>query len=130
VAGVAGFAFGLVAAAIWLHILGGIVGGATGLAGIVPTLWASVRGWTKDEQRAVFQPVAVAIFVGCALWLGGTGTVDHETMRLFVLGLPALLLGSWLGLKLYGRLDEAGFRRIVLGLLLLAGLALIAPLVR
>jgi hypothetical protein len=33
-------------------------------------------------------------------------------------------------LKLYGRLDEAGFRRTVLGLLLLAGLALIAPLVR
>jgi hypothetical protein len=118
VAGVAGFAFGLVAAAIWLHILGGIVGGATGLPGIVPTLWASVRGWTKDEQRAVFQPVAVAILVGCALWLGGTGTFDHETMRLFVLGLPALLLARSGFSQNRARPAPAG------------RLALIAPLVR
>jgi uncharacterized membrane protein YfcA len=44
--------------------------------------------------------------------------------------LPALFAGSWLGLRLYGRLDEAGFRKIVLGLLLLAGVALVAPLMR
>jgi uncharacterized membrane protein YfcA len=34
-------------------VASGIVGGATGLAGILPTIWASLRGWTKDEQRAV-----------------------------------------------------------------------------
>ena len=38
------------------------------------------------------------------------------------------MVGSWLGLRLYGRLDEAGFRRVVLALLLVSGLALIAPL--
>lgn len=108
-------------------LVSGIVGGATGLAGILPTIWSGLRGWTKDEQRAVFQPLAVAIFVGTALWLGGTGTVDRETVRLFAFGLPALLVGSWAGLKLYGRLDEAAFRRIVLVLLLLAGVTLIVP---
>lgn len=111
-------------------IVSGVIGGATGLAGIVPTIWSGLRGWTKDEQRAVFQPVAVAIFVGCALWLGGTGTYDRETLRLIALGLPALLAGSWLGLRLYGRLDEASFRKVVLVLLLVAGLALLVPLVR
>lgn len=108
-------------------VLSGIVGGATGLAGILPTIWAGVRGWTKDQQRAVFQPMAVAIFVGTALWLGSTGTIDRETMRLFALGLPALLAGSWAGLKLYGRLDEAAFRKVVLALLLAAGGMLLAP---
>lgn len=39
-----------------------------------------------------------------------------------------LLVGTWLGLALYGRLDEAGFRRIVVILLLLSGAALILPL--
>ena len=28
-------------------VVSGIVGGATGLAGILPTIWASLRGWTQ-----------------------------------------------------------------------------------
>ena len=111
-------------------VVSGIVGGATGLAGILPTIWAGLRGWTKDEQRAVFQPVAVTIFAGCLLWLGGTGSFDRPTLLLFLTGLPALLAGTWLGLRLYGRLDEASFRKVVLVLLLLAGMALVAPLMR
>lgn len=111
-------------------VASGIVGGATGLAGILPTIWASMRGWPRDEQRAVFQPVGVAIFAGCLVWLGGTGSVDRGTLLLFLGGLPALFVGSWLGLRLYGHLDEAGFRKIILGLLLLAGVALVAPLMR
>ena len=109
-------------------VLSGILGGATGFGGILPTIWSNIRGWPKDEQRAVFQPTGVAIFLGTALCLGGTGTVTSDTVRLFFIGLPALLFGSWLGLRLYGRLDEAGFRRVVLALLLVSGLALIAPL--
>ena len=108
-------------------VLSGMVGGATGLAGILPTIWSTLRGWTKDEQRAVFQPAAVAIFAGTALWLGGTASIDRDTIRLFVIGLPALLLGTWAGLKVYGRLDEAAFRRIVLVLLLLSGISLLIP---
>lgn len=111
-----------------IGVLSGVLGGATGFGGILPTIWCNVRGWPKDEQRAVFQPTGVAIFLGTALCLGGTGTVTAETIRLFLIGLPALFLGSWLGLKLYGRLDEVGFRRVVLALLLMSGLGLIAPL--
>src|SRR5258708_2056485 len=100
-------------------VLSGILGGTTGFSGILPTIWCTVRGWPKDEQRAVFQPTGVAIFFGTALLLGGTGSVTADTLRLFLIGLPALLAGSWLGLRLYGKLDEASFRKIVLALLLL-----------
>jgi len=105
--------------------LSGILGGSTGLGGILPTIWCGLRGWTSDEQRAVFQPVAVAIFVMTALWLGAQGTLSATTAELFLLGLPALLAGTWLGLRLYGSLDPAGFRRVVLILLLASGLVLI-----
>ena len=105
-----------------------MLGGMTGLGGILPTIWCNVRGWPKDEQRAVFQPTGVAIFVGTALFLGGTGAISADTIRLFAIGLPALLAGNWLGLKLYGELNETGFRRVVLILLLVSGLALVAPL--
>jgi hypothetical protein len=59
------------------------------------------------------------------VFLGGTGTVSRDTIRLFLIGLPALAAGTWAGLKLFGRLDEVGFRRVVLGLLLVSGVSLL-----
>jgi len=109
------------AADVGVGIANGVLGGATGLAGIVATIWCQLRGWPKDEQRAVFQPVGVATFAMSALWLGGQGAISRDVLWLFALGLPALLAGTWLGLKLYGRLNEAQFRTIVLWLLLASG---------
>jgi uncharacterized membrane protein YfcA len=103
----------------------GVLGGLTGLAGILVTIWCGLRGWPKDAQRAVFQPVAVAIFLMSALWLGAKGTVTADTIKFFVIGLPFLFAGTWLGLKLFGRIDEAMFRKIVLTLLFISGAALV-----
>jgi uncharacterized membrane protein YfcA len=108
-----------------IGVLNGVIGGATGLAGIVVTIWCTLRGWPRDEQRTVFQPIGVGVFLLTGIWLGGTGLVDAETFRLFVTGLPLLLAGTWAGLRLYARLDEAGFRKVVLCLLLISGLGLI-----
>jgi len=99
-------------------LLNGVLGGATGLAGIVAIIWCQLRGWTKDQQRAVFQPVGVATFAMSAAWLGAQGSISHDVIWLFAVGFPVLLAGTWLGLKLYGRLDEAQFRKVVLILLL------------
>ncbi len=106
-------------------MINGALGGATGFAGIILTIWITLRGWTPPEQRAVFQPVGVSVFLMTALFLGGTGTVGRDTIWLFLIGLPALAVGTWAGLKLFGRLDEVGFRRVVLGLLLVSGVSLL-----
>src|SRR4051812_48529343 len=105
-------------------LLNGVLGGITGLAGILVTIWCGLRGWPKDVQRTVFQPVAVATFLMGALWLGGKGAITADTIKLFLIGLPALFAGTWLGLKLFGRLNEAAFRKVVLVLLLASGIAL------
>jgi uncharacterized protein len=107
-----------------IGFLNGVLGGITGLAGILVTIWCGLRGWPKDVQRTVFQPVAVAIFAMSAFWIGAKGAIAVDTIELFLIGLPALLAGSWLGLKLYGRLDEAAFRKVVLVLLLASGVVL------
>ena len=106
-------------------VINGVVGGATGLAGIAAVIWCSLRGWSPAEQRAVFQPSGVAMFLTTGLWLGGTGMIGLDTIGLFFLGLPALALGTWVGLKLFGKLDDAMFRRIVLALLLVSGVSLL-----
>jgi hypothetical protein len=105
-------------------LFGGVLGGATGLAGIVVMIWSGLREWSKDEQRAVFQPAGVANFAMIALWIGGVGMLGRDTIILFAFGLPAILAGLWLGFALYRRVDETGFRKIVLILLLISGATL------
>src|SRR3954447_3209948 len=36
--------------------LGGLAGGLAGLSGSFVAIWCSMRGWSKDAQRAVYQP--------------------------------------------------------------------------
>jgi len=105
--------------------LNGVLGGITGLAGILVTIRCGLRGWPKDVQRAVFHPVAVATFLVSALWIGARGALSAETIKLFLIGLPALFAGTWIGLKLFGRLSEAAFRRIGLAPLLVSGAVLV-----
>ena len=105
--------------------LNGVLGGATGLAGIIAIIWCQLRGWTKDQQRAVFQPVGVATFAMSAAWLGVQGAISREVIWLFAIALPVLVAGTWLGLKLYGRLDEGQFRKVVLILLSASGAVLL-----
>lgn len=102
----------------------GVLCGLTGLPGFIITVWCQMRGWNKDEQRAVFQPVMLAAIVMTAISLTASGSITAETVKLYLLGLPALLAGLWVGFRLYGKLDDAAFRKVVLLLLLVAGLAL------
>ena len=111
-----------------IGVLNGFLGGMTGLAGPVITVWCQLRGWPKDIQRAVFQPVILAAFAMTAISLGIGGIVTPELMKIYLYGLPALGAGLWIGLKLYGHLDEAAFRNVVLVLLLVSGVVLVLPL--
>lgn len=112
---------------VGVGVLNGILGGLTGLAGPVITIWCQLRGWRKDEQRAIFQPVILAAFVLTAVSLTVNGTVTVELIKLYLMGLPVLITGVLVGLKLYGHLNDVAFRKLILYLLLLSGLVLIAP---
>lgn len=104
--------------------LNGVLCGMTGLPGFVITVWCQMRGWSKDVQRAVFQPVMLAAALTTALSLGAVGAITAETLKLYAIGLPALLAGLWIGFKLYGTLDDAMFRKLMLWMLVVAGCAL------
>jgi uncharacterized membrane protein YfcA len=103
----------------------GVLGGLTGLPGFIITVWCQFRGWKKDYQRAVFQPVILGAMIANAVSLGFAGALTPSFWRLYLLGLPAMLVGLLVGFKLYGKLDEATFRKLILVLLLLAGLGLV-----
>jgi uncharacterized membrane protein YfcA len=116
-----------VPADVGVGILNGLLGGLTGLAGPVITIWCQLRGWPKDVQRTIFQPVILAAFAMTAISLAVAGTITLELVKIYLLGLPVLGVGLWVGLKLYGHLDDAAFRKVILVLLLLSGLVLVVP---
>jgi hypothetical protein len=62
--------------------------------------------------KAVLRPIA------CDQVPGARGS-------LFAIGLPVLLARTWVGLRPYAQLDEAGFRKVVLILVWISGLGLV-----
>jgi uncharacterized membrane protein YfcA len=110
-----------------IGFVNGILAGLTGLPGFIITIWCQLRGWKKDFQRAVFQPVLLAAIVANVISLAAARVITADTLRLYLIGLPAMVAGLWVGFRLYGKLNEAAFRKVILALLLIAGLGLILP---
>ena len=120
---------GGVPAELGVGVANGVIGGLTGLGGIAVAIWCPLRGGPKDAQRAIFQPVMFATFLMSAIAFGFVNAYTIETMKLYALALPALVVGIGCGIWLYGKLDDAAFRRVVLFLLLASGFSLIVPAV-
>ena len=91
------FRFGGRVADTAVGFAGGILGGLAGLSGPLPTLWASVRGWSKDQRRGVFQ-IFNGTVLGAALLLQiASGFVRSEVFWLAMLALPVTLIGARIG---------------------------------
>jgi uncharacterized membrane protein YfcA len=104
---------------------GGILGGLAGLSGPLPTLWASIRGWTKDQRRGVFQ-IFNGTVLGAALCLQiANGFVKTDLVWLAMLALPGTLIGARLGMRTYRALSDRNFYDVVLALLFMSGLGLV-----
>lgn len=104
---------------------GGILGGAAGLSGALPTVWCGLKGWGKTEQRAVYQPFNLSILAWALAAQAQQGFVTAEVGRLTLICLPGTLLGVWLGVKAFGHVDDRQFRLVVLWLLLASGSILV-----
>ena len=104
---------------------GGIFGGIAGLSGPLATVWCGLRGWTKDQQRATYQSYNLIILSLAVVAYASQGLLTREVGVFTLMSLPALLVGVQLGLMAYKRVDENGFRRLVLVLLLGSGTSLV-----
>jgi uncharacterized membrane protein YfcA len=104
---------------------GGILGGLAALSGVLPTVWASVKDWRKDERRIFFQAFNFTILAAMLVASAVSGLVGSRSIVAFAVAAPGTLIGASVGLRLYRRLDDLRFHRTVLVVLLLSGLALI-----
>lgn len=105
--------------------IGGVLGGFAGLSGVLPTIWAGMRGWSRERQRGAFQPYMFLINLICVVWFAATGLVTMETMERLLWCVPVIVAGMWLGIHIYHKLDERLFRRAIQALVLVSGVMLL-----
>jgi|TARA_B110000858_G_scaffold37066_1_gene41725 uncharacterized membrane protein YfcA len=109
----------------FIGLISGLMGGFAALGGLLPTIWVGLQKLPKNTQRGTYEPfifitsiVAVISFAVAGLY---TIQMAYDLLKI----LPALIIGSWLGVKIYHVLDGEVFRRTILGLILAAGLVLL-----
>lgn len=106
-------------------LTGGILGGFAGVPGPVPLIWLRLRGGTRQEQRAIFFPFSIATLSLGSLAMALSGHLDRSVMWLGFICVPALLLGTWFGVRFYLGVSEETFKRVLTLFLLVSGIALV-----
>ncbi|MEM1299297.1 MAG: sulfite exporter TauE/SafE family protein [Pseudomonadota bacterium] len=101
--------------------LGGILGAIAGLSGALPTMWTTLKPWTKEVRRAVLQPYNVAVLGLAAALLAAQGAYDREALIRIAIALPATMAASQVGIWAFKRLTDAQFRWLVIGLMFTSG---------
>lgn len=114
----------------FVGLLGGVMAPLSGFSGLAPALWCTLRGYNKDEHRAVIQnfnlivlsaTLAVNIFAGRV-------RAEHWPQMGVVAG--SLVLPAIWGSKIYVGMSAAAFRQTVLWLLVFAGAVMLAAALR
>ena len=103
----------------------GILGGFALLHGTLPTIWCSLRGWDKRRSRYIYQPYILITGVLVMLCVGTASKFDKSELILpLAVCAPAMALGLWAGTRVFDKISEELFRRLILCLILASGISL------
>ena len=109
----------------FIGFISGILGGFAALGGILPTIWVSLQRLPKNTQRGTYEPFIFITSIVAVVSFYFAGFLTLDIFYNFLKAFPALMIGSWIGIKIYALINEALFRHVILGLIFLAGLVLL-----
>ena len=107
-------------------LLGGVMAPLSGFSGLAPALWCTLRGYNKDEHRAVIQNfnlIVLSATVTSNVWSGRLRPSMWPQMAIVA---GSLVLPAIWGSKIYVGMSPAAFRKTVLWLLVLAGAVMLS----
>ena len=108
-----------------IGFISGILGGFAALGGILPTIWVNLQRLPKNTQRGTYEPFIFITSIAAVISFYFAGFLTLDIFYNFLKAFPALMLGSWIGIKIYALINETLFRQVILGLIFLAGLVLL-----
>jgi uncharacterized protein len=102
-------------------LIGGVMAPLSGFSGLAPALWASLRGYNKDEHRAVIQNFNLIVLSATLASNVYAGRLNRTHLPQMAIVAGTLVLPAIWGSKIYVGMSAAAFRKTVLWLLILAG---------
>lgn len=105
---------------------GGVLGAIAGLSGALPTMWLAMRDWTKQQSRAVLQPYNVVVLGLSALLLAWQGVYDRDVLITMAIAFPVTMIAAQVGIRVFGKLTDLQFRRLLIAMMLVSGVMLLA----
>lgn len=108
-----------------IGFLSGILGATAGLSGALPTMWISLRDWTKEASRGVLQPFNFAVLGIAVAVLAADGAYKPELLGYAAVALLPTLVAAQVGIAVFRRLADGAFRRLLIVLMLVSGAAIL-----
>lgn len=103
----------------------GLLSGAYNTSGPPLVIFGTARRWTPPEFRvnlqAIFFTNSILVIITRAL----AGHYTGEVLTNYLIALPMMVIGAFIGFRVEKRVNPAQFRRLVLILLLLLGVRLL-----
>jgi len=109
-----------------LSVLAGLAGALFGAAaGPLYAIYLNARALGKDSFRVTITTILTVLAISRVAGYASLGLYNEVTLLLIGAGLPLMVLGSYIGYRLAGRLDQRAFNRVVAVLLFVSGVALL-----
>ncbi len=106
-------------------LLGGLMAPLSGFSGLAPALWCSLRGYNKDEHRAVIQNFNLIVLSATVASNVFYGRLHRGLLPQMAVVAGTLVLPAIWGSKIYVGMSPVAFRKTVLWLLVLAGVTML-----
>lgn len=106
-------------------LTGGLTAGLAGASAVVPALWCTWHGLSKERQRAIMQPFILAMQFASLVSLTVRGSLGGSLLNDYGIVLVPLLIGVGGGVACFHCFPSRFVTRAVLLLVTLSGLALL-----
>jgi len=106
-------------------LTGGLTAGLVGASAVVPALWCTWQGLSKEQQRAIMQPFILLMQVASITSLTVSGSLGDSLLSDYAIVLLPLLIGVAGGVACFHFFPSRVVTRAVLSLVTLSGLALL-----
>lgn len=106
--------------------LSGLLGGSTSMGGPPAVLFFAHQGVEKQVFRANLVAYFSVLSVGAVIAFIFNDLITAEVVNYTIIFLPAMILGALTGIKLANKVEEEVFQKIVLLVVITAGLTSIA----
>jgi len=99
----------------------GILGGSIGAGGPPVIVYSTLQPWSKDQAKATLAFYFAISGSIVSMTHAYTGLITQKILHLFVISLPALAIGIFLGTITYTRISDRGYKKLALILVFILG---------